>query len=244
MDEKEPKENKVTHIKDWSESDHPREMLLEKGTEALSDAALLAIILGTGRRGKSAVALAREMLASVGGFRGLMSMTQEDLSKMKGMGKAKIAQIMAAMEIVKRQLRQPLEQSNVIRNTDDLFEYLKKTTGNLSGDKFRVLHLSRSKHLIADEVIFKGTMDSASAIPRNIVETAVKKKAAAVILIHHHPIDLPMASDEDIELTKALVKACWDADIPVMDHIIIGKNGFWSMKRHLPEIFEGEDDIA
>jgi len=162
VDEKEPKENKVTHIKDWPESDHPREILLEKGAAAL----------------------------------------------------------------------------------DDLFHYLKGTPGNLSKDEFRVLHLNRSKHLIAHEVISKGTLESASAIPRYIVESAVKKKAAAVILVNHHPIDLPMASDEDIELTKALVAACWDVDIPVMDHIIIGKNGFLSMKRHLPEIFEGEDDIA
>jgi DNA repair protein RadC len=162
VDEKESKENKVTHIKDWPERDHAREMLFEQGAAAL----------------------------------------------------------------------------------DDFFQYLKGTPGNLSKDEFRVLHLSRSKHLIADEVIFKGTMDSASAIPRNIVEAAFKKKAAAVILVHHHPIDLPMASDEDIELTKALVKACWAVDLPVIDHIIIGKNGFLSMKRHFPEIFEGEDEIA
>jgi DNA repair protein RadC len=127
---------------------------------------------------------------------------------------------------------------------EDFFQYLKGTPGNLSKDEFRVLHLSRSKHLIADEVIFRGPANSPSAIPRVIVESAVKKKAAAVILVRHHPTDLPMASDEDIELTKALVEACWDVDIPVIDHIIIGKNGFLSMKRHLPEIFEGEDEIA
>jgi DNA repair protein RadC len=162
VDEKESKENKVTHIKDWPERDRPREMLFEQGAAAL----------------------------------------------------------------------------------DDFFQYLKGTPGDLSKDEFRVLHLSRSKHLIADEVISRGTVNSASAIPRHIVESAVKKKTAAVILVRHHPTDLPMASDEDIELTKALVTACWDADIPVIDHIIVGKNGFLSMKRHLPEIFEGEDEIA
>ncbi len=88
-------------------------------------------------------------------------------------------------------------------------------------------------------------MDSCLAsYPSRFVENALKKKAAAIILVHHHPTDLPMASDEDIALTRALVKACWDVDIPVIDHIIIGKNGFLSMKRHLPAIFEGEDEIA
>jgi DNA repair protein RadC len=92
--------------------------------------------------------------------------------------------------------------------------------------------------------LFKGNADPASDYPREIVENALKRKAAALILAHHHPTDLPMASDEDIALTRALVKACWAVEIPIMDHIIIGKNGFLSMKRHLPEIFEGEDDVA
>jgi DNA repair protein RadC len=242
--EKESEKNKVIRIKEWSAGDRPLEIVLEKGAEALSDPALLAILLGTGRQGKNALGFAREVLTEVGGFRGLMSSTSEDLLKIKGMGKAKIAQVLAAMEIVKRQLRQPLEQSNVVLDPDDLFEYLKVTMGNLSKEEFRVLHLSRSRHLIADEVLFKGTPDPASDYAREIVEKAVKKKAAALILAHHHPIDLPMADDEDIALTRAIVKACWAVEIPIVDHIIIGKNGFLSMKRHLPEIFEGEDVVA
>ena len=153
------KDKKLTenhiHIKDWPEGDRPREMLLEKGPEALSDAALLAILLRTGRQGKDAVGLAREMLTEFDGFRGLMSATYEDLLRTKGIGKAKIAQIPAAKEIVKRQLRQPLNQLNVIQNPNDLFDYLKVSMGNLSKEEFRVLHLNRSKHLIAEEVLFK-----------------------------------------------------------------------------------------
>jgi DNA repair protein RadC len=244
VEEKEYEKSKVIHIKNWPEGDRPREVLLEKGTEPLSDAALLAILLETGRRGKSAVALASEILSEMGGFRGLMSVTHEDLSKIRGMSKAKNARILAAMEIAKRQLRQPLEQSNVIRNLDDLFVYLKLTLGSLPRDEFRVLHLNRSKHLLADEILYKGTADPDYDYPKEIVEKALRKKAAALILAHHHPIDLPMADEDDIALTRAIVKACWDVEIPVIDHIIIGKNGFLSMKRHLPEIFEGEDEIA
>jgi DNA repair protein RadC len=145
-------------IKDWPEGDRPREMLLEKGPEALSDAALLAILLRTGRQGKNAIALAREMINRFGGLNGLMMATQEDLLSVKGIGKAKMAQILAAMEIVKRRLRQPLEKINIIENPRDLFEYLRASMSNLSREEFRLLHLNRSKHLIAEEVLFRGTV--------------------------------------------------------------------------------------
>ena len=80
--------------------------------------------------------------------------------------------------------------------------------------------------------------------PREVVESALRKKASALILAHNHPTDLPLASEEDIQLTKDLVRACWTVDIPILDHVVIGRNSFLSMKRHHPEIFEGEDDIA
>ncbi len=244
MDKKESEGKKVIHIKHWPEGDRPRERLLEKGPEALSDAALLAILLGTGRQGKDAVGLALEMLKEFGGFRGLMSATQQDLIKIKGVGKAKIAQILASMEIVKRQLRQPLAQLNLIENPDDLHDYLKASMRPLTREEFRLLYLNRSRHLISEEVLFKGTVDMSVVYPSEVVESALKKKASALILAHNHPTDLPLASDEDIQLTKALVKACWTVDIPILDHVVIGRNSFLSMKRHHPEIFEGEDDIA
>ena len=125
------------HIKGWPEGDRPREMLLDKGPEALSDAALLAILLRTGRQGQNAIALAREMIVKFGGLHGLMSTTSEDLLGVKGIGKAKVAQILAAMEIVKRQLRQPLEKVNIIANPRDLFEYLTASMSNLSREEFR-----------------------------------------------------------------------------------------------------------
>jgi DNA repair protein RadC len=242
--EKESSKDKVVRMREWPEGDRPLETLLEKGVGALSEAALLSILLGSGRKGKGALGFAREVLTAVGGFRGLISSTPQDLMKIKGMGKTKIAQILAAMEIVRRHLRQPLGYPNVIRNPEDLFEYLKVNMGDLSKEEFRVLHLNRSRHLIADEVLFRGTADPSSDYPREVVETALKKGAAALVLAHQHPADLPMARDEDIQLTKGLVRACWAVEIPIVDHIIIGKSGFLSMKRHLPGIFEGDDEIA
>jgi len=241
---KESHEDKVVHIKNWPEGERPREMLLEKGPEALSDAALLAILLRTGRQGKNAVALARDMLMEFDGFRGLMSATYEDLLKIKGIGKAKIAQILAAMEIVKRQLRQPLDKLNIIHNPNALYEYLTASMSHLNKEEFRLLHLNRAKALIAEELLFKGTVDNTAVYPREVVESALRKKASALILAHNHPTGEPNSSEEDIELTKALVQACWTVDIPILDHIIIGRGGYMSMKQYYPDIFEGDNDIA
>jgi DNA repair protein RadC len=226
------------HIKDWPKGDQPREMLLEKGAGALSDAAVLAILLRTGRQGQNAIALAREMINKFGGLNGLMTATCEDLLEVKGIGKAKVAQILAAMEIVKRQLRQPLGQINIIENPRHLFEYLKASMSNLSREEFRVLHLNRSKHLIAEEVLFRGTVDRSPVYTREVIESALRKKASAIIFAHNHPTGQAEASHEDVELTRSLVNACRAVDIPVLDHVIVGNNDFLSMRQESPEIFD------
>jgi len=225
------------HIKDWPEGDRPREMLLDKGPEALSDAALLAILLRTGRQGQNAIALAREMIVKFGGLHGLMSTTSEDLLGVKGIGKAKVAQILAAMEIVKRQLRQPLKKINIIDNPHHLFEYLKVSMSNLSREEFRVLHLNRSKHLIAEEVLFRGMVNESSIYTREVIESALRKKASALIFAHNHPTGPAEASQEDVELTRSLINACRAVDIPVLDHVIVGNDGFLSMRQEQPELF-------
>jgi DNA repair protein RadC len=238
------KKDKVVHIKDWPEGDRPREMLLAQGPDALSDAALLAILLRTGRQGKDAVALARDMLSELGGFQGLMSASYDELLNIKGIGKAKIAQILAAMEIVKRQLRQPLKKMNLIQSPSALIEYLEASMGTLNREEFRLLHLNRSKVLIAEEILFKGTVDTTAVYPREIVESALRKKASALILAHNHPTGQADASEEDLQLTRSLVQACWTVDIPILDHIIIGRGGFLSMKRYYPDIFERQNEVA
>lgn len=238
------KKSKVVHIKNWPEGDRPREMLLSKGPEALSDAALLAILLRTGRQGKDAVALARDMLSELGGFQGLMSASYDDLLKIKGIGKAKIAQILAAMEIVKRQLREPLKKLNIIQSPSALLEYLEASMANLNREEFRLLHLNRSKGLIAEEVLFRGTVDTTAVHAREIVESALRRKASALILAHNHPTGEAHASEEDLNLTRSLVQACRTVDIPILDHVIVGRGGSMSMKTQYPDVFEGENEVA
>lgn len=238
------KEKNSFHIKDWPEGDRPREMLLGKGPEALSDAALLAILLRTGRKGQDAVALGREMLSRFGGFSGLISARYQDLVDVKGVGKAKIAQILAAMEIARRQLRQPLEKNNVINNPQTLFEYLTISMGNLAREEFRLLHLNRSKHLIGEDVLFRGTVDAAAIYAREVIESALRKKASALIFVHNHPNGPAESSREDLDLTCALIAACRTVDIPVLDHVIVGNNGFLSMKQKYPEIFTEKSEAT
>jgi DNA repair protein RadC len=133
---------------------------------------------------------------------------------------------------------------DAIKNPSHLFEYLKVSRANLSREEFRLLHLNRSKHLIAEEVLFRGTVDESAVYTREVVESALRKKASALILAHNHPTGLPEASEEDIKLTESLIKACWTVDIPIVDHIIIGRGGFLSMKHDYPEKFEGDNEVA
>ncbi len=141
------------------------------------------------------------------------------------------------MEIVKRQLRQPLKKINIIDNPHHLFEYLKVSMSNLSREEFRVLHLNRSKHLIAEEVLFRGTVDESSIYTREVIESALRKKASALIFVHNHPTGPAEASQEDVELTRSLVNACRAVDIPVLDHVIVGNDGFLSMRQEQLELF-------
>ncbi|HLA29139.1 MAG TPA: DNA repair protein RadC [Syntrophales bacterium] len=225
------------HIKEWPADERPREMLLEKGPEALSDAALLAILLRTGRKGQNAIELAREMIERFGGFTGLLSARNEDILRVKGIGKAKVAQIIAAMEIVRRQARQPLQKLNVIENPDVLYVYLKTSLQHLPREEFHILHLNRLKHLIGEETLFRGTVDESAIYAREVVDSAIRRKASALIFVHNHPNGPALASDEDKVLTAALINACKAIQIAVLDHIVIGQDGYLSMRRSYPELF-------
>jgi DNA repair protein RadC len=244
MARRETSSKNVIRIKHWPEGDRPRDRLVEKGPEALSDAGILSILLGSGGEGKDALSLAREVLTVLGGLRGLFSATYEDLARMKGVGKAKAAHILAAMEILKRHLREPLQKVNLIQNLNDLHQYLSISMRNLNRQEWRLLYLSQSRHLIAEEVLLRGETGTASVDPREVVKSAHKKKASALILAHNQLTGLPKATEEDIRLTRSLVRACWNDDLPILDHIIIGPGGHVSLRRRFPDLFEGEDEVA
>jgi DNA repair protein RadC len=234
----------VIHIKNWPEGDRPGERILKNGAEHLSDAALLAVVAGSGAKEKDPEAAAHEILSEFGGFDGLMSTPCSDLIKAKGVGKAKAAQILAAAEILRRRLRRPLSRMNVMESPEHLHDYLSLSMRSSGRQECRLLCLDRSWRLITEDVLFTGPLELSKVHPREIMESALRKKAAAIILAHNHRADLPMVSDAHIQLTKALVRALWNMNIPVLDHVIVGTSSVLSMKRHYPEIFEAQDDIA
>jgi DNA repair protein RadC len=244
MARKETGNKNVIRIKHWPEGDRPRDRLLEKGPEALSDAGILSVLLSSGGERKNALPLARELLTALGGLRGLFSATYKDLTGIKGLGEAKAALILAAMEILKRHLREPLQKVNLIQNLNDLHQYLTFTMRNLSQQEWRLLYLNRSRHLIAEEAVLWGEAGAAAVDPGDVVRSALKRKASALILAHNQLSGLTKATEEDIRLTRALVQACWAEDIPILDHIIVGPGGHASLRRRFPDLFEGEDEVA
>lgn len=213
-----------THIsiKDWPEGERPREKLLERGAQALSDAELLAIFLRTGIAGKSAVDLAREQLHFFGGLRPLLEASQQDLCAAPGLGPAKFAQLQAVLEMAKRHLLQAMESGDVFENPATTKQYLLAQMRHLSYEEFRVLYLSSQHQLLHSEALFRGTIDAAAVYPREVVKQALKYNAAAVIIAHNHPSGIGEPSQADISITKRLIAALDLVGIRLLDHLIVG----------------------
>ena len=223
--------NKTSHgIKSWPKSERPRELLLEKGPEYVSDAGLVAILLRTGIEGKDAVTLARELLKNFGGLRGLLNADKKDLENIKGLGTAKIAQLLSATEIAKRQLKEEIVGKVVINGPEDVLEYLSVSMSNLKEEVFKVIYLDSANVVLAAEDLFKGTVDQSAVYPRDIIKMAFELNASGLIFVHNHPSGNLKPSKHDLSLNDKLVKACRAVDLTPIDHIIIGPTGYISLK--------------
>jgi len=218
-------------IHEWPEEERPREMLLKKGPENLSQAQLLAIILRTGSEGKSALELAMDVLSHFGELSEIASASIYELCKIKGIGYAKAIQIKAAIEIGKRAMGRPLRNNKRIKNSKDVYEiclhYLPHFKG-LKKEVFRVLMLDSKNRIFAESVISQGSLTSSIVHPREVFTPAIRNSAASVIFLHNHPSGDPAPSPDDIEITRRLVKAGEIIGIKVLDHIIIGDEGYVS----------------
>jgi DNA repair protein RadC len=217
-------------IKGWPRSERPRELLLEKGPENVSDAGLVAILLRTGIKGKDAVALARELLKHFGGLRGLLSANKTDIEKIKGLGTAKIAQLLAATEIAKRQLKEEIVGKTVINGPEDVLEYLTLSMANLKEEVFKIMYLNSANAVLAAEDLFKGTVNQSAVYPREIIKRAFELNATGLIFVHNHPSGNLKPSQHDLSLNERLVKACRAVDLTPLDHIIVGPTGHISFK--------------
>jgi len=224
-------ETKTNHgIKSWPKSERPRELLLEKGPEYVSDAGLVAILLRIGTEGKDAVTLARELLKHFGGLRGLLNADKKDLENIKGLGTAKIAQLLAATEIAKRQLKEEIVGKTVINAPEDVLEYISLSMSNLKEEVFKVIYLNSANVVLAAEDLFKGTVDQSAVYPREIIKRAFDLNASGLIFVHNHPSGSLKPSKHDLSLNEKLVKACRAVDLIPLDHLIIGPTGHISFK--------------
>ena len=209
-------------ITDWPEADRPRERLLRDGATALSDAELLAIFLRTGIPGKSAVDLARELLAAFDGrLERLCRASVGELSKTKGIGPAKAAQLAASLEIARRALGQRLREPDSLASPAAVRDYLRLAIGHLPHEVFMLLLLDAQNRLLAAEELFRGTLTQTSVYPREVVKRALAKNAAAVQFAHNHPSGVAEPSSADQAITQALKAALALVDIRVLDHFVV-----------------------
>lgn len=209
-------------IRDWPASERPRERLALQGAEALSDAELLAIFLRVGIRGKSAVDLARELLASFDGdLARLAAAGTKDLARLPGIGPAKAAQLAAALELARRALAGSLKVKDAMVSPQAVRDWLRLSLGNLQHEVFVALWLDAQNRLIANEELFRGTLTQTSVYPREVVKRALAHNAGAVILAHNHPSGLAEPSRADEILTSSLKQALALIDVKLLDHFIV-----------------------
>ena len=207
-------------ISDWPESERPRERLLARGAGSLSDAELVAVLLRTGIRGKSAVDLAREILGEFGGLGNLLA-AGAMLRRVKGLGAAKCAQFVAALELARRSMDERLKESAALTSPSAVRDYLRLTLGSREHEVFVCIWVDAQHKVIAVEEPFRGTLTQTSVYPREIVKAALAANAAAVIFAHNHPSGVAQPSQADELLTRNLKEALALIDVKVLDHFIV-----------------------
>jgi len=219
-------------IKDWPAEERPREKLLQKGAEALTDAELLAIFLRTGIKGKTAVDLARDLLAEFGSLQTLLSADQARFCQAKGLGSAKYTQLQAVLEMAKRHFVEIIQRGDALTSPEATRAYLSAQLRGYGYEVFACLFLDNQHRVISLEELFRGTIDSASVYPREVVKRALFHNAAAVIFAHNHPSGVNEPSQSDRQITEKLKQSLLLFDIRVLDHFIIGDGQPYSFAEH------------
>jgi DNA repair protein RadC len=211
-------------ITDWPADERPREKLLADGAKALSDAELIAIFLRVGVTGKSAVDLARDLLNRFGSLNGIFSASLSEISQVHGMGESKYCQLQAIFEMSRRALSEEMQVLDVLSSPKQVRQYLSLALGSLAREVFMVLFLDAKNSVIADEILFEGTLMQTSVYPREVIKRVLHHNAAAVIFAHNHPSGNAEPSQADKTLTQALKEALAMIDVKVLDHFIVAGN--------------------
>lgn len=216
-------------ITKWPLGEQPRERLLQQGPDALSDAELIAIVLGSGDRSRDAVELGRSLLSEYGSLRGLLHAPSDVLLRLPGLGPAKVAALKAGPALAQRGYARKLQRDNVFRCTADVRRFLRARLGGRLREVFAVLLLDSQHRLIRYSELFLGTIDSASVHPRELLREVIQTNAAAVILVHNHPSGVAEPSAPDIRLTERLKDLLAEVDVRVVDHMIVAASEVTSL---------------
>ncbi|MBU4482807.1 MAG: DNA repair protein RadC [Actinobacteria bacterium] len=219
----------------WPELERPREKLIKKGPEYLSDCELLAIILRTGvgnsKEKFSALDLAKKILTEYSSLKNLMDLSLPEFLKINGIGRAKTAQVMAALELGKRAISEKNGNNKSFRCSEEVANYYIPLLKDLKKEQFIVLLLDIKNKIIKEVLISMGSLTSSIVHPREVIKPIIKESAASVIFIHNHPSGDPEPSSDDIEITNRLCKSCSIMGISVLDHIIVAEGGYFSFKQ-------------
>lgn len=217
-------------LKALDEADRPREKLISKGRRHLSDAELLAILIGSGNKDETAVELCQRILLSYDSdLKALGEVSVQELARFKGMGEAKSLAIIAALEISRRRKELSKKHKPQIKSSSDAAAVLSAVFSDLDHEEFWILILNTSNSVTGRQMISKGGMASTVADPKMIFKSAIELKAAAIILAHNHPSGNLEASEQDIAVTQKMIAAGRLLDIPVLDHLIFTNDGYTSL---------------
>lgn len=215
-------------IKNWSEDDKPREKLMLKGKDALSDAELMAILIGSGSRNESAVALSQRILANAGNLNSLGKMSISQLMQFKGIGEAKAITIIAALELGRRRRAEDTVELSKIISSKNAFEIMQPIIGELSHEEFWVLFLNNSNKVISKSQLSKGGIAGTVVDIRLVFKLALENGATGLILCHNHPSGNLKPSDADKQITKKIKTAGEILDVKILDHLIITETKYYS----------------
>ncbi|MFN7294153.1 MAG: RadC family protein, partial [Lysobacteraceae bacterium] len=208
-------------IRDWPVEERPRERLLALGEAAVADAELLAVLLGTGPKGMDAVSHARRLLAQTGGLRALLDLDAAALCALPGMGPARASLLRAALAVGHRHLRAELVRGATLDGPQRAGEYFSRWLRHAPNERFAALFLDNRHRLLAERVLFEGSIDSAAVHPRVVVQEALRCNAAAVVVAHNHPSGVAEPSAADRQLTVQLKQALALVDVRLLDHFVV-----------------------
>jgi len=217
-------------IHDLPRAERPRERLLSLGPRALSSQELLALVIGRGIPGKSAIHIAQELLTKFGNIHAISQATAEELSTIRGVGSAKAAQLRAAFELGRRQDLEPEKGHHTIKDPASLVKVMRKGIQEKAKEHFMLVLLNTRNKVIAIRTISVGTLNASLVHPREVFKDALAHNASSIVLVHNHPSDDPEPSDDDLGLTRRLRDAGRLMGIEVLDHIIITRSGYTSFK--------------